>query len=67
MRDDSILKSNFLSIADLRYELLDPNENADLVRALYGLLNLMPQTEQFKALNSRLSNLPKNPLNQPPR
>jgi len=52
--------------AHLRYELLDPKENADLVRALYGLLNLMPQTEQFKVLNSRLSNLPKNPLNQPP-
>ena len=65
---DYFVKSFLVSLfADLRYELLDPNENGDLVRALYGLLNLMPQTTQFRVLNSRLSNLPKNPLNQPPR
>lgn len=42
----------------LRAELLDGETNTDLIRALYGLLNLMPQTKAFKTLNDRLKTLP---------
>lgn len=55
-----ILESGIFSF--LRYELLDPENNGDLVRAIYGLLNLMPQSSAFKLLNDRLKNLPHNPI-----
>ena len=43
----------------LRYELLDSEQNGDLILALYGLLNLIPQTTAFKTLNDRMKTLPR--------
>ena len=49
----------------LRYELMDSEKNGDLVLALYGILNLMPQTQAFKLLNERLKTLPREPILRP--
>jgi len=49
----------------LRYELMDTEKNGDLVLALYGILNLMPQTQAFKLLNERLKTLPREPILKP--
>lgn len=46
----------------LRCELLDSEQNGDLILALYGLLNLIPQTTAFKTLNDRMKTLPREPL-----
>lgn len=43
---------------DLRLELLEVPCDQGLVRALYGLLMLLPQTEAFKILQTRLSCIP---------
>jgi vacuole morphology and inheritance protein 14 len=42
----------------LRLDLLDSNKNHYLVRALYGLLMLLPQTEAFITLKNRLDCVP---------
>jgi hypothetical protein len=52
-------------ISVLRYEMLDVETNGDLMRGLFGLMNLMPQTEAFKKLNDRIKFLPQRPF--PPR
>ncbi|KAF5274813.1 hypothetical protein FQR65_LT00396 [Abscondita terminalis] len=44
--------------AYLRLELLEVPCDQDLVRALYGLLMLLPQTEAFHTLRSRLACIP---------
>lgn len=43
---------------DLRLELLEVPCDKYLVRALYGLLMLLPQTEAFSVLKNRLSCIP---------
>ena len=48
----------FLTV--IRYELLETDSNSDLIRALYGLLSLMPQTKAFLTLNDRLKTLPQD-------
>lgn len=45
-------------IADLRLELLEVPCDQDLVRALYGLLMLLPQTDAFHTLRARLACIP---------
>jgi hypothetical protein len=45
--------------------MLDVETNGDLMRGLFGLMNLMPQTEAFKKLNDRIKFLPQRPF--PPR
>ncbi|OQV15099.1 Protein VAC14-like protein [Hypsibius exemplaris] len=42
----------------LRMQLLDPETNAYLVRTLYGLLMLLPQSEAFENLRRRLDCVP---------
>ena len=43
---------------DLRMQLLDPETNCYLVRALYGILMLLPQSEAFDTLKRRLDCVP---------
>ena len=42
---------------------MDTENNGKLRRALYGLLNLMPQTKAFHTLNDRLKTLPSDASN----
>ena len=42
----------------LRLQLLVPHEHASLVRTLYGLLMLLPQSTAFSCLKDRLSCVP---------
>eukprot|EP00037_Helgoeca_nana_P019458 m.190038 g.190038 ORF g.190038 m.190038 type:complete len:727 (-) comp24873_c0_seq1:1284-3464(-) len=42
----------------LRLQLLEPQRYAYLVKALYGLLMLMPQTEAYRTLKNRLDCIP---------
>ena len=42
----------------LRCDLLDVGFNDDLLMALYGILMMMPQTEQFHVLQRRLQCVP---------
>ena len=44
--------------AFLRLHLLDSPNNIELLRCLYGLLMLMPQTESFNLLSQRLKCVP---------
>lgn len=44
--------------AFLRLQLLDPQGHAALVRTLYGLLMLLPQSGAFSSLKDRLSCVP---------
>ena len=44
--------------AFLRLQLLAPQEHATLVRTLYGLLMLLPQSSAFSSLKQRLSCVP---------
>lgn len=44
--------------AYLRLQLLDAENNADLIKSLYGLLMLLPQSEAFKLLRYRLECIP---------
>eukprot|EP00744_Colponema_vietnamica_P004839 GILI01007171.1.p1 GENE.GILI01007171.1~~GILI01007171.1.p1 ORF type:complete len:681 (+),score=241.50 GILI01007171.1:67-2109(+) len=46
----------------LRLQLLSPEEHPYLLRALYGLLMLLPQSKAFKTLNTRLSALSALPV-----
>lgn len=44
--------------AYLRLQLLDVQNNQDLIKSLYGLLMLLPQSEAFKLLRYRLDCIP---------
>ena len=44
--------------AFLRLQLLDPGQHAGLVRTLYGLLMLLPQSTAFNTLKERLGCVP---------
>ncbi|PVD20795.1 hypothetical protein C0Q70_18956 [Pomacea canaliculata] len=44
--------------AYLRLQLLDAENNPDLIKSLYGLLMLLPQSEAFKLLRYRLECIP---------
>lgn len=48
----------FLFILDLRLELLEVPCDPNLIRALYGLLMLLPQTTAFQTLKVRLECIP---------
>ncbi|XP_048746178.1 protein VAC14 homolog [Ostrea edulis] len=48
--------------AYLRLQLLDVQQNQDLIRSLYGLLMLLPQSEAFKLLRYRLDCIPQYQL-----
>ncbi|KAL1449005.1 hypothetical protein WDU94_000249 [Cyamophila willieti] len=43
----------------LRLELLDISQNQHLVQAMFGILMLLPQSEAFRTLRSRLKCIPK--------
>eukprot|EP00058_Branchiostoma_floridae_P019481 XP_002604971.1 hypothetical protein BRAFLDRAFT_126701 [Branchiostoma floridae] len=47
---------------DLRLQLLDAQQNAYLIKALYGLLMLLPQSRAFDTLRHRLDCLPASHL-----
>lgn len=42
----------------MRLQLLDVHNNQDLIKSLYGLLMLLPQSEAFKLLRYRLDCIP---------
>ncbi|XP_061189679.1 protein VAC14 homolog [Saccostrea echinata] len=46
----------------LRLQLLDVQHNQDLIRSLYSLLMLLPQSEAFKLLRNRLDCIPQYQL-----
>lgn len=48
----------FLSCPDLRLQLLDVENNPYLIKALYGLLMLLPQSQAFQLLSHRLRCVP---------
>ena len=41
----------------LRLQLLEVDQNADLLKSLYGLLMLLPQSQAYKTLSDRLSTI----------
>lgn len=45
-------------ISDLRLQLLDINNNHHLIKSLYGLLMLLPQSDAFRTLRHRLECVP---------
>ncbi|PNH05463.1 Protein VAC14 [Tetrabaena socialis] len=45
----------------LRLQLLEPRRHPSLLRALYGLLMLLPQCNAFRMLNTRLQSSPRAP------
>lgn len=51
--------------AYLRLQLLEPQQNAYLVKSLYGLLMLLPQSDAFHTLRHRLSCVPNIQLMPP--
>ena len=57
--------TSFFFFTVLRIELLDSEKNGDLILALYGLMNLMPQTTAFRTMNERLKTLPREPILRP--
>ena len=44
--------------SDLRLQLLDSDNSEDLIKSLYGLLMLLPQSEAFQLLRRRLNCIP---------
>jgi hypothetical protein len=52
------------AFAFLRLQLLQPSRQPDLLRALYGLLMLLPQSSAFKTLSARLQAVPAATLMQ---
>lgn len=50
--------------ADLRLQLLDVKNNPYLIKALYGLLMLLPQSSAFQLLSHRLQCVPNPELLQ---
>ncbi|XP_046483958.1 protein VAC14 homolog [Neodiprion pinetum] len=52
----------------LRLELLEVGKSEALIRALYGLLMILPQSEAFMTLHRRLAAIPpREPLHEHPR
>lgn len=49
---------------DLRLQLLDVKNNPYLIKALYGLLMLLPQSSAFQLLSHRLQCVPNPELMQ---
>ena len=47
-----------LCSSDLRLQLLDTQHNYYLLKALYGLLMLLPQSDAFNTLKNRLDCVP---------
>mmetsp|Transcript_71906 Transcript_71906/g.164768 ORF Transcript_71906/g.164768 Transcript_71906/m.164768 type:complete len:688 (+) Transcript_71906:3-2066(+) len=45
-------------LAPLRMQLLQPTEHPHLIRAMYGILMLLPQSEAFEVLRRRLKAVP---------
>ena len=45
-------------VEDLRLQLLDVEHNHHLVKSLYGLLMLLPQSDAFRTLQRRLHCVP---------
>jgi len=45
-------------VADLRLQLLDVEHSHHLVKSLYGLLMLLPQSDAFRTLQRRLHCVP---------
>ena len=45
-------------VKDLRLQLLDVERNHHLVKSLYGLLMLLPQSDAFRTLQRRLHCVP---------
>lgn len=54
----SYLNYSFHNFVDLRLELLERERNEALVRALYGLLMILPQSDAFGTLHRRLAAIP---------
>lgn len=52
------------AFAFLRLQLLQPSRHPDLLRAMYGLLMLLPQSSAFKTLAARLQAVPAMTLMQ---
>lgn len=52
------------AFVQLRLQLLEPAKNADLVKCLYGLLMVLPQSTAFAQLKARLSCASKHALFQ---
>jgi vacuole morphology and inheritance protein 14 len=46
------------AFAPLRLELLSPHEHPFLVKSLYAILMLLPQSEAFEILRKRLESVP---------
>lgn len=58
MSKKELLSIIFFFFSDLRLQLLDVQNNQDLIKSLYGLLMLLPQSEAFKLLRYRLDCIP---------
>ena len=50
------------SVVDLRLQLLDVERSHHLVKSLYGLLMLLPQSDAFRTLQRRLQCVPSTTL-----
>lgn len=59
-----LLTPDLCSPADLRLQLLDVKNNPYLIKALYGLLMLLPQSSAFQLLSHRLQCVPNPELLQ---
>lgn len=59
-----LLTSDLCPPADLRLQLLDVKNNPYLIKALYGLLMLLPQSSAFQLLSHRLQCVPNPELLQ---
>ena len=46
----------------MRLELLEPEQNEPLIRALCGLLMLLPQSDTFQMLQRRLTAIPSSAM-----
>lgn len=58
------LTSTLCPASDLRLQLLDVKNNPYLIKALYGLLMLLPQSSAFQLLSHRLQCVPNPELLQ---
>ena len=47
-----------IDVEDLRLQLLDGDKSHHLVKSLYGLLMLLPQSDAFRTLQRRLQCIP---------
>ena len=56
--------SCYNSVLDLRLQLLDIHHHQHLMKSLYGLLMLLPQSDAFTTLRRRLECVP--PVNMMP-